>query len=141
MKSGDLVTEVVDGQAQTFLEENARLPAELLLRARVVQRDAVHVAFALRTAARLHLVLGQERELAKEVVDRHRNASADVIGPAVTLVQGRDVGHRYVADVKHVARLVAVPIDGQWLALDHAAGKDRDDAALFGEEILARAVD
>ena len=37
--------------------------------------------------------------------------------------------------------LLACPVDGDGLALEHPAGEDRDHAPLLGVEVLARAVD
>ena len=61
-------------------------------------------------------------------------------GSSVTSLQGGEVRCRDVADVEHVARLVAVAVDRHRPALDHPAREDRDDPTLFGEEVLTRAV-
>ena len=60
---------------------------------------------------------------------------------AVALLERGEIGHRHVAHVQHVARLVTVPIDGQRLAFDHPAREDGDDTSLFGEKVLAGAID
>src|SRR5262245_57708295 len=140
-EAADLLAEVVDGQAQPFLELHAWLPAELLGRPPVVESDPVHVALSRRAESRLLPVFGEERELAEHVVDHDRDAGAHVERASVSAVEGREVGHRHVADVDHVARLRAVTVDGYRLALDHPAREDRNDASLLGEEVLPRAVD
>src|SRR5256885_769338 len=141
VKSGDLPAEVVDGQAQSLLELDPRLPAELFSCAPVVKGDAVHIAFARRSEHGLEPVLRQQPDLAEQVIDRHRDARADVEGAAVTPLEGGEVCHRDVADVQHVARLVPVAVDRDRLALDHPAREDGHDAALPGEEVLPRTVD
>src|SRR5215831_12678512 len=99
----DLLAEIVDGQPQPLLELDAWPPAELLGGALVVERDPIDVAFARRAEPGLELVLGEQRELAEQVVDRDRDPGADVIGPSIATLEGRDVGHGDVADVEHVA--------------------------------------
>src|SRR5260370_9629406 len=137
----DRVTEVVDSQAQPLLELDARLPAELLLGPGVVEGDPVHIAFAWWAEGRLEPVLGEDRELAEKGVGRHRDAGADVEGASVASLERGEVGRRDVADMEHVARLVAVAVDGQRLAFEHPAGEDGDHASLFREEVLACAID
>src|SRR5256885_8453102 len=141
MQSRDLGPEILDREAETFFELYARLPAELLSGARVVEGDAVHVALAARPMLRLELVLREERELAEEVVHGDRDAGTDVVGAAVAALQCREVGDGDVTDVQHVARLAAVAVDGDRLALDHPAGEDGNHAAFLRGEVLARAVD
>src|SRR5438874_4036551 len=141
VESSDLGPEILDREAEPFFELDARLPAELLSGAGVVEGDAVHVALATRPILRLELVLGEERELAEEVVHGDRDAGADVVGAAVAALQGREVGDGDVTDVQHVARLVAVAVDGERLAFDHPAGEDGHHAAFLRGEVLARAVD
>src|SRR5713226_147182 len=87
----DLAAEVVDRQAQALLEIDPRLPPELLLRPRVVEGDPVHVAPARRSVERRLLVLGQERELAEEVVHGDRDPRAHVVGPSITALQRGEV--------------------------------------------------
>jgi hypothetical protein len=41
----NLLAEVVDGEAEAFLEIYARLPAKVFARAPVVERDSIHVTF------------------------------------------------------------------------------------------------
>src|SRR5438876_1317836 len=141
LEAGDLVAKVVDSEPQAFLEQDARLPRELLRGPSVVERDPVHVAFARRPEHRLALVLGQERELAEQVVDGDRDAAAHVVGASVSAIQGDEVCGRDVADMQHVSRLVAVTVDGDRLVLDHPAGEDSDHSAFFGKEVLACTVD
>src|SRR2546426_12599950 len=95
-QAGDLLAEIIDGETQSLFELDPRLPRQVVMRPPVVQRDPIHVALARWPAARLELVLGQDRELAEHVVDRDRDAGADVIRAAVTSVQGRQVGGRDV---------------------------------------------
>src|SRR5437867_1742267 len=140
-EAGALLAEVVDRQPQPLLEEDLRPPPQLLRSAGVVEGDAVDVALARRPEARLVPVLGEQRELAKQVVDRDRDPGADVVGAAVAFLEGGDVGGRDVAHVQHVARLVAIAVDRDQLVLDHPAGEDRDHAALLCGEVLASAVD
>src|SRR2546428_4039847 len=140
-QAGDLLAEIIDGETQSLLELDPRLPPQVVMRPPVVQRDPIHVALARRPEARLELVLGQDRELAEQVVDGDRDAGADVVRAAVAFVQGGEDRARYVPDMQHVARLVAIAVDRHRLAFDHPAGKDRNHASLLGEEVLARAVD
>src|SRR5438094_4892888 len=140
-QAGDLLAEIIDGEAKSLFELDPRLPPQVVMRPPVVQRDPVHVALARRPEERLELVLGQDRQLAKQVVDRDRDAGADVIRASVAFVQGREVRCRDVPDMQHVARLVSIAVDRHRLAFDHPAGKDCDHAAFLGEEVLARAVD
>ena len=62
-------------------------------------------------------------------------------GAPVTMFERRDVGHRHVADVEHVAGLVPIAVDGDRLALDHPARKDGDHATFLGDKVLPRTVD
>src|SRR5690348_5186394 len=137
----DAAAEVVDGGGQSLLERYRGLPAEVARGAGVVQRDAIHVALAPGTVLRLELVAGQQRELAEELVDGHRVAAADVICADGAVLERGKVGGRDVADVQHVARLLAIAVDGQRAAFDHPAREDRYHATFFALEILTRAVD
>src|SRR6266852_36634 len=98
-----LLAEIVDGQAQALFEIDLRLPAEIIERARIVERDSENVALAPRAIRGLELVVGEEGELAEELVDGHRDTGADVIGAVRSAIQRRDVGDRYVGDVQHVS--------------------------------------
>src|SRR3989475_8176304 len=140
-QAGDLLAEIVHREAQSLFELDPRLPPERVVRPPVVERNAVHVTLARRPEPWLELVLGQDRELAEHVVDRDRDAGADVIGAAVASVQSGEVRGRDVADVQQVARLVAISVDRDRLAFDHPAGEDRNHAPFLGEEVLACAVD
>ena len=64
-----------------------------------------------------------------------------MVGAVGSSVEGGEVRGGGVADIEHVARLLAVSVDGHGLAGDHPAGEDRDHAALLALEVLARAVD
>src|SRR5467141_2546299 len=101
-ESGDLPAEVLDGESQSLLELDARLPAELLFRSRVVEGDPIHVAFARRPKPRLEPVLGQKSQLAKQVVHRDRDAGADVKCAVISLFESDDVRHCDIAHVEHV---------------------------------------
>ena len=87
------------------------------------------------------LVSGQQCELAKQLVDCDVPAGADVIRAALTALQGGEIGRRHVADVQHVARLLAVPIDGDRSAREHPAREDRDHPALLALKVLASPID
>src|SRR2546430_16833889 len=105
MQSRDLGPEILDREAETFFELYARLPAELLSGAGVVEGDAVHVALAARPMLRLELVLREERELAGEGGHGDRDAGADVGGAAVAALQWRRGGGGHGAGLQAVARL------------------------------------
>src|SRR5207302_971098 len=45
-QAGDLLAEVVDGEAKSLFELDARLPPQVVMRPPVVQRDPIHVALA-----------------------------------------------------------------------------------------------
>src|SRR5215472_5187714 len=79
LRRADAPAEVLDGGAQAFFELHGGLPAQLALRARIVERDAVHVAAAARPMLRLLRVIGEDRELAEKIVDRYGVPAADVI--------------------------------------------------------------
>src|SRR6266704_1762930 len=91
-----LVTEVFDSLAQAFLEIDLRLPIEIVARTRVVEGDPEDVAFAPRSEVRFELVVGEDRELAVDLVYRRRDARADVVRAARASIQGVDVRNRHV---------------------------------------------
>src|SRR5207247_174634 len=77
----------------------------------------------------------------KHVVHRDRDSGADVVRAAVAPPEGGQVRGGDVPDVQHVARLVAVAVDGDRLALDHPAGEYRHHAPFLRGEVLPGAVD
>src|SRR5438477_2311337 len=139
--AGNALAKIVDRQAEPFFERHARFPRKVPPRACIVKRDPVDIALATRSVLGLELVIGEDRELPVEVVDADVYAAADVIRPARTVFEHRQVRGRRVAHVQHVARLITVAIDGDALARKHAACEDRDDAPLFAHEILPWPVD
>src|SRR2546427_4912296 len=137
----NLLTEVVHREAQAFFEVDARLPAELAACTRVVQRDAIDVAFSTRTVVGRRLVIGQEGQLPEQVIHGHRNAAADVVDPARAALERRQVGGGCITDVEHVARLFAVAVDGHGVSRQHPARKNRHHPSFLGKEVLPRTVD
>src|ERR1700681_4279635 len=125
----NLLPEVIDSQAQPLFEADARLPAQAAACTRVVQCDPIYVALSARPVLWLELVIREHRQLAKEVVDRHRHAGADMKDLSIATVQGGEVGGSRIADVEHVARLLAVAIDHHRLSFQHSAGEDRHHPA------------
>src|SRR5579859_957433 len=140
-RAGNALAEIVDGQAQPFFQRDARLPRQVPPSTRIVERNPVDVALATRSMVGFELVVGEDREFPAQLVDAHVFAAADVIGPARTAFERRQVRGCCVADVQHVAGLTTVAIDGDGLARQHAACEDRDHTPLLTHEILPRPVD
>src|SRR5436190_24182070 len=105
----------VGRQAQAFFERDARPPAEQRLRRadvgpRVADVTGTRVAVVLLDRTSYHLADG-----VGELVDRHRAAGRDVEDRAAPVGRVRREDRRldHVRDVREVARLRAVSVDGE----------------------------
>ena len=123
------------------MQRDGRSPAERAARAAIGEHGLVDVAGARLKIARLDCLVGDVAEDGDEFLEARLRLRREVVGVVDVLGAERGVDARGdVASVDEVARLLAVALDRERLALGEALREDADDAALAAIA-LALAVD
>ena len=123
------------------MQRGGRSPAERAARAAIGEHGLVDVAGARFKVMRFDCLVGNIAENGDELLEARLRLRREVVGMIDMLGAERSVDARGdVAGVDEVARLLAVALDRELLALGEALRENADDAALAAIA-LALAVD
>src|SRR5829696_907720 len=132
--------QAVERALEALVELDLRLPAQLVTRARGVERDVLHLAGALGGVLGLEAVVRVRVQHLDDVEQALLLAEADVDRTRGVRLGGAQVGIHHVVHKDVVARLLAASEDRGPATVEDLPAEDRDHAGL-AERVLARAVD
>jgi hypothetical protein len=140
-REAELLAEVRDRVREPLVDGEARLPVEDAAREPNVRAALARVVLRRGEVADLHLLVDEATDLVRKVEDRLLVRVADVDGRGVVGIHELDEAADEVRDLLEGARLRALALNRERLALERLDDEVRDDAAVVRVHARAKRVE